>query len=129
HGDARRCELDAGILDAARYREAARPFAAAAALIGEPVRSLLDDVAHPIERLDIVDERRAAEEPDLRGVGGLVARQSTLAFDAFEHRRFLAADISAGSAPQMDLRVLCQACRFELGDLVDKQGAALRIFV
>ena len=45
---------------------AAQPLAAVAALAGEPVGALLDDVAHPEERLDVVDQRRAAEQADLR---------------------------------------------------------------
>src|SRR6185437_15000610 len=71
------------------------------ALAREPLRPLLDDVAHPVERLDIVDQRRPAEQADLRRERRLVARQATLAFDALQHRRFLAADISAGAAAQM----------------------------
>src|SRR6185312_4384905 len=115
--------------DPARDREAARSLAAAPALAREPVRPLLDDVAHPIERLDIVDEGRPSEQADLRGIGRLVARQAALALDALEHRRFLAADIGAGATPQMDARMLREPRRFELGDLGDEQFAALRVFI
>ena len=34
----------------------------------------LQDVAHPVERLDIVDQRRAAEQADLERIGRLVPR-------------------------------------------------------
>ena len=37
-----------------------------------------------------------------------MARQAALAFDAFQHRRFLAADVGAGAAAQMDRRVRVQ---------------------
>src|SRR5262249_3041854 len=98
HGDAGRRQLDARVLDPARDREAARPLAAAPSLPREPFRPLLDDVAHPEQRLDVVDERRPPEQPDLRGIGRLVARQAALTLDALEHRRFLAADIGTGAA-------------------------------
>ena len=75
-------------------------------------------------------ERRAAEQPDLRRIGRLVARQAALALDAFQHRRFLAADIGAGAAAQVD-----PACarrgppRSSFGDLLQQDLAALRILV
>src|SRR5580700_401683 len=92
-----RRELHAGLLDATGYREAAQAHASVASVALPPGRALLHDVAHPVERLDIVDERRLAEEPDLEWVGRLVARQAALAFDAFEERGLLPADIGAGT--------------------------------
>src|SRR5215469_14271787 len=103
--DAGRRELDPGVLDPARHAEGAAAGTAVASLLGEPFRALLDDVAPPIERFDVVDQGRPAEEADLRRKRRLVAWQPALALDAFEHRRFLAADIGAGAAPQMQLRV------------------------
>ena len=98
HGDAGRRELHAGILDAARHRIAAQAVAAVAAMALPPVGALLDDVAHPPQRLDIVDQRRQAEQADLERIRRLVPRQAALALDAFEQRGFLAADIGAGAA-------------------------------
>src|SRR5207253_10297656 len=122
-------QLDPGLLDPPRDREGAQPLAAVAALAGEPLRPLFDDVAHPEQRLDIVDEGRPAEQPDLRWEGRLVARQAALALDAFQHRRFLAADIGAGAAPEMDLRMRRKPCRFDGGDLMREDRLALRVFV
>ncbi len=68
-------------------------------------RALLDDVAHPVQRLDVLLERRAAEQADLRDVRRAMARQAALAFDRLDHRRLFAADIGAGAAPQMQLGV------------------------
>jgi hypothetical protein len=98
-------QLHAGLAHPARHREGAQALAAVAALAREPVRTVLDDVAHPEQGLDVVDERRAAEEADLARERGLVARQAALALDRFEHRGFLAADIGARAAAQMDLGV------------------------
>src|SRR5438477_10738445 len=95
----------------------------------EPLRPLLDDVAHPEERLDMVDQRRSPEQPDLRRKGRLVARQSAAPLDAFEHRRFFAADIGAGAAPEMDLGVRREPRRLDRGDLARQDLAALRVFV
>ena len=94
--------LTPGVLDPARDREAARPLAAVAALAGEPLGPLLDDVAHPVEGLDVVEQGRPAEEPDLRREGRLLPRQPALALDAFEHRRLFAADIGAGAAAEVN---------------------------
>ena len=44
--------------------------------------ALLDDVADPVQRLDIVDQRRPAEQADLEREGRLVARIAALALDA-----------------------------------------------
>src|SRR6185437_10103698 len=103
--DAGRRELDARILDPARDREATRALAATAALRTEPRRTLFNDVADPPQGLNIVAQRRPAEETNLRRIGRLVARQAALALDRFEHRRFLAADIGASAAAEMNPRV------------------------
>ena len=104
-GDAGGREFDARILDAARHRKTAKAFALVAALRGEPVGALLDDVADPEQRLDVLFQRWPAEQADLRHIGRPMARQAALALDRFDHRRFFAADISAGAAAQMDLGV------------------------
>ena len=67
--------------------------------------------------------------PTCDGKGRLVARQPALALDALEHRRFLAADIGAGAAPQVDARVRRQARRLDRGDLAFEDRAALRVLV
>jgi len=58
-----------------------------------------------------------------------VARQSALALDALQHRRFLAADISAGAAPQVNARVPRQAGGLDLRKFPQQDLAALRILV
>src|SRR6266566_391977 len=73
---------------------------------GEPLRALLDDVAHPVERLDVLLERRAAEQTDLRHVRRAMPGQAALALDRFDHRGFFAADVRAGAAAQMHAGVL-----------------------
>src|SRR5262249_27617765 len=110
-------------------RKAAQPLAPVAALAGEPVGTLLDDVAHPAEGLDVVAQGRAAKEPDLGREGWSLARQSALALNAFEHRRFFAADIGAGATAEMDLCVWRQVGGLDCGDLPVEDGAALRVFV
>src|SRR5207244_4119127 len=94
-------ELDAGIFHVAGYREAAQALTAIAPVALPPVSALLDDVAHPPERLDIVDQGRQAKQPDLERIRRLVPRQAALAFEAFQQRGFLTADIGAGTAAQM----------------------------
>src|SRR3984893_10259111 len=76
---------------------------------GEPGSALLDDVAHPVERLHGLLEGRAAEQPDLRDIRRTMARQAALALDRFDHRGFFAADIGAGAAAQINVCIFEQA--------------------
>src|SRR5690606_2010918 len=91
-------EIDAGILHPPRYRVMAQATAAVLLVGREHLRPLAADPRDPVERLDIVDERRPAEDADLRDIGRPVARQAALALDRFDHRALLAADIGAGAA-------------------------------
>ncbi len=47
-------------------------------------------------------ECRAAEQAPLGDIGRAVTRKAALAFDRFDHRAFLAADIGAGAAADFD---------------------------
>ena len=96
---------------------------------GEPRRALLDDVADPVERLDILFERRAAEQADLRHVRRAMARQAALAFDRFDHRGFFAADVGAGAAAQMDVGVRRQAGVRNTREFLAQHRDQLGIFV
>ena len=58
-----------------------------------------------------------------------MARQAALAFDALQHRAFLAADIGAGAAPQLDEARLGDAGGLERGDLAAQDGEHRGIFV
>src|SRR5208282_556243 len=101
-GNAGGSELHARLLDAARDREAAQSLASVTALAGEPGRTLLHDVTNPVKRLDVVNERGAAEETHLGRIGRLVARQPAFALEALEHRRLFAADVGSGTPPQVE---------------------------
>ena len=70
-----------------------------------------------MQRLDVVDQRRAAEHADLRYVGRPMPGQPALALDQLDHGALFAADVGAGPAPHVDLGVLGEAGGFELGDL------------
>ena len=96
--------LTPGFLHPAGDRERAQALAAVAAVRGEPLAALLEDVAHPVQRLEVVLQRRPAEQADLRDVGRAQARHAALAFDRLDHRRLFAADVGAGAAAQHDLR-------------------------
>ena len=95
----------------------------------EPLRALLDDVANPEQRLDVLHQRRPAEHADLRDVRRAMPRQPALALDRFDHRGFFAADVGAGAAPQMHFRVRRETRRFRLRDLVEQHQAQFGIFV
>jgi hypothetical protein len=65
---------------------------------GEPGCAAAQDGRHDRDRLDIVDGGRAAVKARARREWRLQARQALLAFQAFQHRRFFAADVGAGAA-------------------------------
>ena len=128
-GDAGGRQHDARFPDAAGDREAAQPLALAPAMRGEPPRALLHDVAHPVERLDVLLEGGAAEQADLCDVRRAVPGEPALALDRFDHRGFFAADISTGAAAQMNARIFGEPGRFDLGDLLGEHQPHVRIFV
>ena len=72
----------------------------------------LEQLAHPVQRLEVVLQRRPAEQADLRHVGRAQPRHAALAFDRFDHRGLFAADVGAGAAAQLDAR---QARRGRVG--------------
>jgi hypothetical protein len=67
---------------------------------GEPGGAAPHDVWHLGDGLDIVDGGGAAIEPHIRRERRLEPRHALLAFEAFQQRRLLAADIGAGAVVQ-----------------------------
>ena len=70
---------------------------------GERLAAAGHDERHVGQRLDVVDDGRLAEQPDLDRERRLVARLAALALDRLEERRLLAADVGAGAAPELDI--------------------------
>ena len=121
--DAGRRQLDARLPHPARDRVGAQPLAAVPPLAGEPGGPLLDDVPHPEQRLDIVDQRRPAEQrrPGRRRAGGCAV--AALALDALDHRGLFAADVGPRPAAQLDEAGLRQPGLLERRDLVQQDLA------
>ena len=71
--------------------------------------ALAQDERDVDERLDVVDDGRLAEQPDLDRERRLVARLAALALDRFEERGLLAADVRAGAAPDLDVEAAARA--------------------
>ena len=95
--------VDAGPLDVPGQAEELRPGRAlgADARVGLPAH--LEDERDVGQRLDVVDDRRLAEQTDLDRERRLVARLAALALDRLEERRFLATDVRAGATPDLDV--------------------------
>ena len=76
-------------------------------LFGRPCwrtsRTPAQDIGHHRDRLDVVDRGRAAVEADIGGKRRLQARLALLAFETFQQRRLLAADIGAGAVMHDDM--------------------------
>jgi hypothetical protein len=62
---------------------------------------VLDDVRQVTQCLDVVDDRRLAEEALDRGEWRLDARPAAFAFDGLEQAGLLAADVGARAAVQV----------------------------
>ena len=72
---------------------------------GEPGRAAAQDVGHLGDGLDIVDGGRAAVEAHIGRERRLQPRLALLALEAFQQRRFLAADIGAGAVMHDDVEI------------------------
>ena len=105
-------------------------------LFGRPMpanqaRAAAHDVGHLRDRLDVVDRGRAAVEAHVGRERRLEPRLALLAFEAFEQRGLLAADIGAGAV--MDVEVEVAAVDVVLADqlglvgLVDRGLQALAL--
>ena len=78
----------------------------------EPRRAAAQDVGHHRDRLDVVDGGRAAVEPDIGRERRLQPRQALLAFEAFEQRGLLAADVGAGAVVDVEVEVAADRMLF-----------------
>ena len=69
-----------------------------------------DDVLHGAERLDVVDDGRAHVEAEhRREIRRLDARIGPLAFERFDEAGFLAANVSARAAMNVDFQIVAGA--------------------
>jgi hypothetical protein len=84
----------------------------------EPVGAAAQDGRRDGDRLDVVDRRRAAVEADVGRERRLQARLALLAFEAFEQRGLLAADVGAGAVDARRGRSPSRAARV----LADQPG-------
>ena len=80
-----------------------------AADAGEPGGAAAQDRRHDGNGFDIVDGRRATVEAGVRGKWRLEARLALLALQALQQGRFLAADIGAGAAMDVNVEVPARA--------------------
>ena len=104
YGDARRREVHTGFVHPARDRKRAQALAPVPAVAREPFGTLFHNVANPVQRFQVVLERRPPEQADLRNVRRAQPRHPALALDRLDHRRLLAADVGARAAAQFDRR-------------------------
>ena len=100
----------AGALHLAAEADDARAGVVRRAELGEFRAAHRDDVLHVAERLDVVDDGRAHVEPEHgREIRRLDARIGPLAFERFDEAGFLAADVSARAAMDVNLQIVAAA--------------------
>ena len=87
---------------------------------GERCAAIEHDVEDVDERLDVVDDRRLAEEARLHRERRLVPRLAAEALDRIEQRGFLATNVGAGAAAQLDV----EADRLAHHPIAKKAGRA-----
>ena len=121
--------MHARFVDTARHRERAQTLAAIAAVRGKPIRTFVEDVAHPVQRLHIVFERRVAEQPHLRHIRRTQPRHAAFAFDGFDHRGFFAADVRTRATPQINRRQRARRSFLQRCNFFFEDGAHPCIFV
>ncbi len=85
---------------------------------GEPFRATAQDGRHHGDGFDIVHRRRVAIQASAGRERRLQARLALLAFQAFDHRGFFAADIRAAAAMDDDIEIITGAA----GVLADQAG-------
>ena len=98
---------------------------------GEPGRAAAHDVGHDRDRFHVVDGGRAAIEPDIGRERRLEPRLALLAFQAFEQRGFLAADIGAGAVMDDEVEIpavdVVLADQLRLIGLIDRRLQVLAL--
>src|SRR5437879_1923050 len=71
--------------------------------------TLADDFWNIDQRLHVIDDRGLAEEAGLGRKGRLVARFAAIALNGIKQCCLFATDVSAGTAPQIDIKAESRA--------------------
>ena len=97
--------MQAGVFDFAGQREHFGALAFFRADAGEPFRAFAVNRRDVGKRFDIVEQRRAAEQPALRRERRARTRRAALAFDGRHQRGFLAANKRAGTDAHVHVEI------------------------
>src|SRR5439155_201041 len=101
--------VDARPVDVAAQAEQARPAVLGRAELGIRLRAHEENRRDVRERLDVVDDRRAAVEADHGREGRLDARIAAQALERIEQRRLLAALVGAGAGVGREVEIETRA--------------------
>ena len=71
----------------------------------EPARAAAQNITGHRDAFDVIDRRRSAVEADVRRKRRLQTRLALLAFKAFEHRGFFAADVGTGTVMHDEIKI------------------------
>jgi len=105
HRDAERKLVDTGPGAVAGHRVQLGAARFGGADAGPPRAAVHHDVRHGDEGLDVVDHGRLAQVAGFDREGRADAGRAALAFERFEQRRFLAADVGPGAQVDRDVKV------------------------
>ncbi len=104
-GDAHLLLDGAGVVHMARDAEQLGAGILRPAEAGEPRRAAAHDFGNRRHRFDVVDGGRAAVKAGIGREWRLEARHALAALEAVDQRRFLAADVGAGAAVDVDVEI------------------------
>ena len=99
-------QINARVLHTSRHRIAAQPFAAILFNAAQNLGAFTTDPRDPVQGFDVMDQRRLAKNTNLSHKRRPVPWHAALAFDAFNHRGFLTADIRPRTAAQVNIASL-----------------------
>src|SRR5208282_2902337 len=101
--------VDARLVEISGEAEQAGAAVLRRAQLRIPIRTTQNDVRHGSQGLRIIDDRRAAPQPDYRREGWTDPRNAALAFERLHQRRFFAHFVSARSTMPINIQIVSAA--------------------
>ena len=119
----------AGLPDRARDRPEARPLRLARSERGPPLAAVPEDGRDVRQRLDVLDQCRSPEVPDLARERRLQPRHRSPALHGLEHRGLLARDVRTGADDELERQSVEQARGAKLVERLLESRARCCVFL
>ena len=90
--------MNARVVYAAANGKGPDALATISTLFREPRGTFLQDVAYPVQRLEVMLKRGPAEQSDFGDVGGTSSRHASFTFYRFDHGGFFPTHVRTGAS-------------------------------